>query len=80
MVKPKLSCKINVATFIFFIVCMPNFHSNIPSSVFYGTMMPEILRIARSSCSFISFYEKTSALVTCMDKQGGNNGKLINKL
>ena len=60
-----------------FIVRMPNFQSNILSSVFYGTVIAEILGIARSSSSVISFYEITSALITPMEKQDKNRGKLI---
>ena len=56
---------------------MPKFHSNIPSSVFYGTVMSEILRIARSSSSVVIIYEKASALIISMEKQGENSGKPI---
>ena len=58
---------------------MPNLHSNIPSSVSCGTVMSEMLRIARSS-HVISFYEKNSALIACMEKQGKNRVKLIKQI
>ena len=45
-----------------------------------GTVMSETIRIATSSSSVISFYEKTSALITRMEKQGGNRGKLIKEI
>ena len=63
----------------FFFYClhgMPSFHSNTTSSVFYGTVMSEILHIARSSSSAISCYEKTSVLITRIEKQRGNIKKL----
>lgn len=41
----------------FFVVCMPNFHGNIPISIFYGSVMPAIFLIARSS-SVIIFMKK----------------------
>ena len=43
----KISTKLEKHSFSFFIVYMPNFPSNIRSSVFYGTIMSEILDIAR---------------------------------
>ena len=33
--------------FAFSVVCMPYIDSNIPSYIFYGTIMSEIIRIAR---------------------------------
>ena len=47
---------------------------------FYGSMMSMILHIGRSSSSVISFYEKTSALITRMKKQGGNRRKLMKQI
>ena len=48
--------------------------------VFHGTVMSEFLWSARSSFSVIRFYEKTSALITYMEKQGGNREKLTYKI
>ena len=45
--------------------------------LFYGTVIYETLRIARSFSSVISFCEKTSALIKRIEKQGGNRRKLI---
>ena len=59
---------------------MPNIHSNIRSSNFYGILMSELLCIAGSSTFVISFYEKTNALITLMEKQSGNWGKLIKQI
>ena len=42
--------------------------------------MSMILHIERSSSSVISFYEKASALITCMKKQGGNRRKLMKQI
>ena len=47
-----------------FIVSMPNLQKSIPSSILYGTVMSEILSIERSTSSSVSFYEKSSALIT----------------
>ena len=66
--------------FTFFIVRMPNFHSNIPSSIFYGTVMSEVLRIARSCSSITSFNEKCVCLINRMDSQGGNRRRLVKQI
>ena len=66
--------------FSFFIVRMPNIHSNIPSSIFYGTVLSEILRIARATSSFLNFSKKTAALLTRMENQGGNRRKLVRQI
>ena len=77
MAKYKLNCIINVTTIPYLsTVCVPNFHSNVPSSAFYGFVMSEVLRIARSPYSVMCFCEKTSALLTSMEKQGGNSENL----
>ena len=55
--------------FSFFVVHMQNFH---------GTVMSETLRIKISS--FSVFFGKTIALITRMEKQGGNMGKLIKRI
>ena len=52
--------------FLFFIVRLPNFHSNILSSVFYG--------IVRDPSDWEIFF--FSALITRMEKQGGNRENL----
>ena len=67
-------------TSLFFTIRMPNLHSNIPSSAFCGTVMSETFRIVRLSSSSSSFYEKISALITHMEKQGENRGKLIKEI
>ena len=52
--------------FLFFIVRLPNFHSNILSSVFYG--------IVRDPSYWEIFF--FSALITRMEKQDGNRENL----
>ena len=42
----------------YFVARMPNFHNNIPSSIFYGSVMPAIFRIARTSSSITIFMKK----------------------
>ena len=69
MVKSGLGFMINWMTFLFVLFSCQAF---ILLSVFYGTAMSEILRIAGSSSSVVRFYEKTSALITRMKKQGEN--------
>ena len=66
--------------FSFFIVRMPNFDSNIPSSIFYGSVLSEILRIARASCYFEDFFVKVKTLFQRMINQGGNRKQLIKQL
>ena len=60
--------------FFFFIVCMAcqAFIATPHHLFFYGTVMSEILHIARSSSSAISCYEKTTVLITRIEKQRGN--------
>lgn len=54
----------------FFIVVMSKFHNNILTSICYGTVVSEIISIARSSLSVVSIYEKSNALITRIEKQG----------
>ena len=68
MVKYQLSCMINVMTFLLLKYACQTFIA----TFHHGTVMSKILRTARSSSSIISFYEKASALITRLEKQGGN--------
>ena len=63
----------------FFVLRMPNFHSNISSPIFFEIVLFEILCIAISS-SELSFYEKDSAQITRLEKQVGSWGKLIKQI
>ena len=57
--------------FPFFIVRMPNLNGNIPSHVFYGSVMSEFLRIARCTMLYTDFLPVAAKLFTQMINQGG---------
>ena len=68
--------------FNFFIVRMPDLSSNIPSTVFYGSIISEFLRIARCTLLYIDFIPKARDLYKRMIVQGGDKrltGKQISK-
>ena len=80
MGKLRLICMINVFFLFFYCSKLPKVDGNILLSIFYGTVMSEILRIARSSSSVALFYGKTNARIiriTWKEKQSGNRLKLI---
>ena len=56
--------------FPFFIVRMPDLGGNIPSHVFYGSVMSEILRIARATLLYQDFLIKCKELFSRMISQG----------
>ena len=58
--------------FPFFIVRMPNKCSNIPSTTFYGAIMSELLRIARSTLLFIDFLPRAKQFFKRMISQGAS--------
>ena len=58
--------------FPFFIVRMPNLSSDIPSYVFYGSLMSEFLRIARCTLRISDFCSRSASLVRRMKNQGAN--------
>ena len=64
--------------FPFFIVRMPHLLSNIPSSIFYGSILSEFLRIARCTLKLDDFLIRGKELFVRMLNQGGNYN-LINK-
>ena len=72
VVKCHLSFMINVTTFFLLSDAKPSLH-------LFGTEMSEILPFVRSPSSVISLYEKANVLITRMEKQGGNRGKLFIK-
>ena len=49
---------------------MPDKGSNIPSYIFYGTILSEYLRIARCTLRFMDFIPKVNSLVQRMVRQG----------
>ena len=60
----------------FFIVRMPDFTGNIPSHIFYGSIMSEILRIARCTLHFHDFAPHAKTLMSRMLNQGAETSKL----
>ena len=66
--------------FYFFIVRMPHFDSNIPSSIFYGSILSEFLRIARNTLLLEEFVPKSKDLFLRMCKQGGEKKKIIKQI
>ena len=63
--------------FPFHIVRMPDRGSNIPSYIFYGTVLSEYLRIARSTLRLSDFLPRVSSLLVRMLNQGGNYYKIL---
>ena len=66
--------------FPFFIVRMPHLSSNIPSSIFYGSVFSEFLRIARCSLLLDDFVNKASSLYQRMVSQGGKPNSIKKQL
>ena len=66
--------------FPFFIVRMPDLNGNIPSHIFYGSVMSEILRIARSTLLYADFLPVASSLLTRMTNQGGSKVRLLQQI
>ena len=59
---------------------MPKMSSNIPSSVFYGSILSEFLRIARCTLLFKDFSPKAVELFQRMIKQGGDKKLVVNQI
>ena len=66
--------------FAFFIVRMPDLSGNIPSHVFYGSVMSEFLRIARCTLLYTDFLPSIISLFKRMLNQGGSQIKLLNQI
>ena len=66
--------------FPFFIVRMPDLRGNIPSHVFYGSVMSEFLRIARSTLLYKDFVPSAISLFKRMRNQGGSEAALLNQV
>jgi len=60
----------------FHIVRMPDFSANIPSYVFYGSIMSEFLRIARCTLHPNDFIPRVKQLTSRMHKQGAQLNKI----
>ena len=66
--------------FPFFIVRMPDLSGNIPSHVFYGSVMSEFLRIARCTLLYTDFLKSACGLFTRMINQGGSKEQLLRQI
>ena len=65
--------------FSFFVVRMPDRSSNIPSYIFYGTIMSEIIRIARLTLLLNYLIPKMGALFKRMLNQGADRQNIVNQ-
>ena len=63
--------------FAFSVVRMPYIDSNIPSYIFYGTIMSEIIRIARCTLLLDDLIPRLGALFKRMLKQGADSWKIL---
>ena len=66
--------------FPFFIVRMPDYSGNIPSHVFYGSVMSEFLRIARCTMLYGDFLPVASKLFKRMSNQGGSEALILKQI
>ena len=64
----------------FFIIRMPDLRGNIPSYIFYGSILSEVVRIARCTLKYIDFVPKISDLFSRMKNQGAYMKKLISQM
>merc|ERR1711895_59463 len=65
--------------FPFEVVRMPDRSSNIPSYIFYGTIMSEIIRIARSTLLLDDLVPRIGALFKRMLNQGADRRRIVNQ-
>ena len=73
------SCMTKRDEFPLFVVRMPDRSSNIPSYIFYGTIMSEIIRIARSTLLLDDLIPRMDALFKRMLNQGADRQKIVNQ-
>ena len=66
--------------FPFTIVRMPDLSGNIPSSIFYGSIMSEFLRIARCTLLVSDFIPRARKLYKRMVNQGGSRNKVLRQI
>ena len=59
---------------------MPDLAGNIPSHVFYGSFMSEILRIARATLLYEDFVIKAKELIQRMVRQGAEPPLLMRQI
>ena len=66
--------------FPFTIVRMPDLDGNIPSFVFYGSIMSEFLRIARCTLILSDFVPRANSLYKRMISQGGSSNLVTKQI
>ena len=66
--------------FPFTIVRMPDLNGNIPSNMFYGSIMSEFLRIARCTLLLSDFVPRARKLYERMITQGGSKNKVFRQI
>ena len=66
--------------FPFSIVRMPDLSGNLPSFIFYGSIMSEFLRIARCTRLISDFLPRAKSLVDRMVSQGGNKPLVLKQI
>ena len=66
--------------FPFFIVRMPDLGGNIPSHVFYGSVMSEFLRISRCTLRYSDFLPSAVSLFNRMINQGGSKNIILKQI
>ena len=59
---------------------MPDLSGNIPSHVFYGSVMSEFLRVARCTLNYCDFLPKIKTLFQRMINQGASINKLLKQV
>ena len=59
---------------------MPDLSGNIPSYIFYGSIMSEFLRIARCTLLLSDFTHRASILYKRMTKQGGSKNMVLRQI
>ena len=67
-------------SFPFFIIRMPDLSGNIPSHVFYGSIMSEFLRIARCTLLYSDFLPSAVNLFKRMVNQGGSPNRILKQI
>ena len=66
--------------FPFSIVRMPDLTGNIPSNMFYGSIMSEFLRIARCTLLLKDFVPRAKKLFERMTNQGGTKSRVLQQI
>ena len=59
---------------------MPDLSGNIPSHVFYGSVMSEFLRIARCTLPYSDFLPSAISLFKRMINQGGSDSLILKQI